>query len=142
MKHWYRTSPSRTISGPRPGEVKVTRTRDPSGNGSRVSTNIPDCVMLRPMPAATPRSPSRYTGKALSKRVGNFGSRRGAAGLTWFSRLDMGNGATVGAEEGAVKERTSPDHTLATRDATSYLGNAGGQRLALRRKQDARPQDW
>src|SRR3954471_20093843 len=105
MKHWYRTSPSRTISGPRPGEVKVTRTREPSGNGSRVSTNIPDGVMLRPIPAATPRSPSRYTGNALSKRVGKPGSRRAAAGLDWGSRLDMGNGATVGAEDGGVKER-------------------------------------
>src|SRR3954465_15825891 len=97
MKHWYRTSPSRTISGPRPGEVKVTRTREPSGNGSRGSADTPGWVGVGPIPAAAPRSPSRYTGNALSKRVGKPGSRRAAAGLDWGSRLDMGNGGTVGA---------------------------------------------
>jgi hypothetical protein len=102
MKHWYRTSPSSVISAPPCGEVKVTRTRVPSGNGSRVSTNIPLSVMLRPTPAATPRSPSRKTGNALSNLPTAGGFALAGAEESFSGRL--GTAATVGAGARTVKE--------------------------------------
>src|SRR5438105_8718114 len=70
--------------------------------------------MFRPTPAATPRSPSRKTGKALSRvPVGSRRSRSGCGIFGESTRLDMlerprgkGVAPTVGAGRSAVKERT------------------------------------
>src|SRR5438067_2905795 len=94
MKHWYRTSASSVISDPPCWAANVTLTRVPSGNGSRVSTNIPVSVMLRPIPLATPRSPSRNTGKALSNRPTAPGLGRGGSCLS--VRLDIGGRRSAG----------------------------------------------
>src|SRR5437762_1146420 len=69
--------------------------------------NIPVSVMFRPMPLATPRSPSRNTGNALSNRPTVLGLPTGVFSV----RLDIGAGAplagclTVGVPQLPVKKR-------------------------------------